>query len=146
MSGPGFGFSVGDFIAGIKLAKDLVQALSNGTGAQPAYRHLIAELNNLVRILNDIRSIQLVTAASDNSQTAVLEETASQCQRTIEAFLQKNAKFQSSLGDKRTTSRLRANLHKIEWAVGRKNEVDQLRVEILGHTTTINTILIAMQS
>ncbi|KAL2012480.1 hypothetical protein VTN00DRAFT_5 [Thermoascus crustaceus] len=141
----GFGFSVGDFVTGIKLAKDLVQALSNGTGAQPAYRRLIAELNNLVRVLNDIRSVQL-TSDSDNSQTAVLEEAVSQCQRTIEAFLQRNAKFQSSLGDKRTASRLRANLHKIQWAVGRKDEVDQLRVEILGHTTTINTILIARQS
>ena len=144
MSGPGFGFSVGDFIAGIKLARDLVQALNDGAGAKPAYRRLTTELGNLLCALKAVRCVQVDN--SHTSQKAALEEAASSCQETIENFLTRNAKFQSSLGEERTISRLRANLHKIQWAVGKKDEIDRLRTGILGHMSTINTILITMQS
>lgn len=141
---PGFGFSVGDFIAGVKLAQCAARAFDNGAGARPQYRSLIVELNNLVCALKEIRDIQFDD--SNASQKSALEEAALQCQEIVETFLEQNVKFQSSLGEEQTASRLRSNLHKVQWAIWKTNEVDQLRTEILGHTSTINTLLIAKQS
>jgi hypothetical protein len=44
MSSPGFGFSVGDFIAGIKLAEDVVHAPREDAGARLGYQNLTGEL------------------------------------------------------------------------------------------------------
>ncbi|KAH8704057.1 hypothetical protein BGW36DRAFT_287612 [Talaromyces proteolyticus] len=145
-----FGFSAGDFITGIQLAKDVVYALSDTRGARPCFQSLASELNTLRCALREINCIgndvDESVSASTRAARSELGNAVEQCQQVIETFLTRNKKFHKSLGNERCTSRLRANWHKIEWAVGRKSEVDGLRAQILGHTTTINTLLISMQS
>jgi hypothetical protein len=47
-----FGFSAGDFIAGIKLLKDAFKALSDTRGATENYSKLIETLDSLEKILD----------------------------------------------------------------------------------------------
>lgn len=140
----GFGFSVGDFVAGIKLAGDIVEAFNDGAGAKKNYQQFVLELHNLSAALGELRFVRF--DESHKPQKAALERTAKQCEDLIQGFLTQNAKFQRSLGDRPTASRLRRSMHKIQWAISKKTAVDQLRTQILGHTTTINTLLIAVQS
>jgi hypothetical protein len=145
MAAPAFGFSVGDFIASVKLVKDLIKSLNDTAGARPAYRRLISDLFHLEDALTNVRNLDVQPAQA--AQKIALEQVASQCHESIETFLSRNAKFQATLGVQAlsTASRWRTNLHKIQWALCKDDEVNELRAEITGHTTTINMILNAMQ-
>ncbi|KAL1966057.1 hypothetical protein VTN77DRAFT_4805 [Rasamsonia byssochlamydoides] len=81
---PAFGFSVGDFIAGIKLVKDLIDALNETAGAKPAYRRLVSELINLERALAQVRDIPVDLLNSP--QKISLEQVASQLQIQIARY------------------------------------------------------------
>lgn len=143
MAAPFFGFSLGDFIAGLKLVKDLVEALNDSVGAKPSYQRLIAELVNLERALTEVRSLQVDD--SQASQKIALEQAASQCQENIANFLEKNAKFSSTLGTSPTCSKWRTNLHKIQWGLCKADAMDKFRAEISGHVLTINTLIATIQ-
>lgn len=140
----GFGFSVGDFIACTKVAKSVYLAFREGTGASSTYQRFVADLNGLLCGLEEIRCLEF--DESQKYQKLALQEAADQCQQTIETFLLQHAKFKESLGKEHTASRFKTRFHKVEWALFMKSEVDNLRTQILGHTTTINTLLITMQS
>jgi hypothetical protein len=138
---PAFGFAVGDFIAAINLVKNVIQALQDGAGAKPQYRHLINELINLERALTEVRYLKIED--SQASQKIALEQAASQCQDTIEGFLNENAKFNSTLGSQLTSSRWswRTNLHKVQWAICKGDAINKFRAQVTGHTLAINTLL-----
>ncbi|EGD88635.1 hypothetical protein H112_03554 [Trichophyton rubrum D6] len=140
----GFGFSVGDFIACTKVAKSVYLAFREGTGASSTYQRVVADLNGLLCGLEEIRCLEF--DESQKHQKLALQEAADQCQQTIETFLLQHAKFKASLGKEHTASKFKTRFHKVEWALFMKSEVDNLRTQILGHTTTINTLLITMQS
>lgn len=78
MAVPAFGFSFGDFVAGINLVKGVIEALNDSVGAKLQYQRLITELINLEHI--------------------AIEQAALQSQQSIEDFLRRNAKFKTSLG------------------------------------------------
>ena len=141
MAAPTFGFSFGDFIAGIGLVRDLVTALQDGARAKLQFRHPITELMNLERALTEVRFLKVDDYHI--SQKRALEQIAVQCQESIEDFLRRNAKFNTTLGTKTTFSKWswRVNLHKIQWAMCQEDAVDKLRANIMGHTLTINTLL-----
>lgn len=145
MAAPGFGFSVGDFIAGVSLVKKLIRALNDAAGSRAAYRKLISELLNLEEALTETGNLQLGPA--QESQKLILLRVSTQCQTSIEEFLQKNAKFKESLGlqSSTTLSTWRTNLHKIQWALCKDNAIDDLRTEIAAHTTTLKVILATVQ-
>ena len=82
---PPFGFSFGDFIAGINLVKDLITTLHGGAGAKLQYRRLITELINLERALTEVRYLKVED--SQALQKIALEQAALQCQKSIEDFL-----------------------------------------------------------
>ena len=143
MPTPAFGFSVGDFVAGIKLVKDLIDSLDEAAGAGPVYQRLIAELRSLERALTDVNNLRVHT--SQACQKVALDQAASQCQDCIETFLRENTKFQATLGVQSTASRWRANLHKFQWAVCKQDAVNKFKAEISGHVLTINTLLATIQ-
>ncbi|CRG92826.1 hypothetical protein PISL3812_09897 [Talaromyces islandicus] len=143
MPAPAFGFSVGDFLAGIDLVKDLIKALNDTAGAKPAYQNLIAELLSLQNALAEAQGVQVDDSRIDLK--IALVQVASRCQSNIENFLNKNVKFQSSLGDQPTSSKLQTNLHKIQWTLCKEDAINNLRKEITGNTQTLNTLLMTMQ-
>ncbi|ORX95829.1 hypothetical protein BCR34DRAFT_607832 [Clohesyomyces aquaticus] len=139
MATPVFGFSVGDFIAGVKLVKDLIESLDDAVGAKPAFRCLIAELRSLEGALAEVKNLEV--DPSQVSSKLALEHAASQCQHSIEAFLGKHVKFQIALGEQASGSTWRTTLRKVQWAVCKQDVVDKFRAEITGHVLTINTLL-----
>lgn len=145
MASPGFGFSVGDFIAGICLVKKLICALNDASGSRAAYRKLIAELRNLEEALTETSKLQFGSA--QESQRLALQRVVKQCESSIEAFLLRNAKFNDSLGTRPsvTPPTWRENLHKIQWALCNDTAVDDLRTEIAAHTATLNFVLSIIQ-
>lgn len=145
MATPGFGFSVGDFIAGISLVKKLIRALNDAAGSRAAYRKLISELLSLEEALTDISKLRLGQA--QESQKLALQRVATQCQTSIETFLHKNAKFNGSLGIQPSTTSptWRTNLHKMQWALYKDTAVYDLRAEIAAHTATLNVTLATIQ-
>lgn len=147
MAAPTFGFSVGDFIAGVSLVRKLIQALNDSAGARASYRQLISELSDLDGALTAISNLQLSPAQS--AQKIALEQVASQCQLSITTFLDKNAKFKGSLGvapgQPTSAPRWQASLHKIQWALCKDNGIKALRTEIQAHTRTLNLLLSTIQ-
>lgn len=145
MATPVFGFSVGDFVAGVSLVKKLIRSLNDAAGSRAAYRKLITELLNLEDSLTEIAKLQLGPA--HEPQKLVLQRIAKQCEISIDTFLLKNAKFNHTLGTQPslTPPTWRTNLHKIQWALCRDTAVDNLRTEIAGHTATLNITLATIQ-
>lgn len=140
-----FGFSVGDFITGIVLVNDLIKALNDSTGSSAEYRGLISELHNLKRALELLQDLRI--EVSQRAQRTALEQVAVQCQKTIEDFVKRTAKFELALGNAQSQpdavliSKWRAGLKKAQWALNKKDEVSRVRAEIMGHTMTLNALM-----
>ncbi len=56
---PTFGFSVGDFVAGINLVRELIKALEDSAGSSAEYLALIKELYSLERALLEVKHLNL---------------------------------------------------------------------------------------
>ncbi|MCJ1398875.1 hypothetical protein MMC11_002076 [Xylographa trunciseda] len=82
----GFGFSAGDFIAGLTLVNDIIAALKESTGAGVDFRLLVEELEVLKSALEQVQGVQL--DQSLQKERFALEQAASLCQRTITDFWQ----------------------------------------------------------
>jgi hypothetical protein len=64
MASPGFGFSVGDFIAVIKLITQITKALQATDGATDDFRMLQQELNQLQVLLEHVQYLPSRSAGS----------------------------------------------------------------------------------
>ena len=140
---PPFGFSVGDFVSGINLIKDLIKALENSAGSSAEYRDLITELYSLERALLEVKHLDL--DESQHSQGIALRQAAIQCQQAIDAFLHQIRKFQPALRAEGSKSSWRDNLRKVEWALYKKEDVQKFRAQLNGHTASINILLMTLQ-
>ncbi|KAI9725277.1 MAG: hypothetical protein M1828_003291 [Chrysothrix sp. TS-e1954] len=140
-----FGFSIGDFIAGIGLVRDLIKALEENTGANADYRELVRELRNLKRALKAVNDLQVDDAL--RPQKVAAEHAALQCWNVIQTFVERNAKFTPTLSIQSTGScpKWRQNLRKLQWAMNKTDEVRKLRAAIMAHTTAIQIILDTLQ-
>lgn len=145
MAAPGFGFSVGDFVAGVSLVRKLIRAINDTAGSRAAYRKLISELLNLEEALENINSLQI--ALEHEPQKLVMQRVVTECETSIETFISKNAKFSQSLGlqSSATLPSWRTNLHKIQWALCKDKAVDDLRTEIAAHIATLSLNLATIQ-
>lgn len=143
MATPGFGFSVGDVLAGLHVVRKLIRALDETAGSRVAYRKLVSDLSNLEDALTGVQDLQLQPIQA--AQKIALDQVVQQCQHSIERFLTKNAKFKDSLGIQPSLSHWRSNLHKVQWALCRDSEIEELRTEISAHSTTLTLILSTIQ-
>ncbi len=140
---PPFGFSVGDFFSGINLIRELIKALEDSAGSSAEYRDLIKELYSLERALLEVKHLDL--EESQHSQHVALKQVAIQCQETIDGFLNKIRKFQPALGTGGSNSSWKNGLRKVEWTLYKKDDVQKLRAQLNGHTTSINILLMTVQ-
>lgn len=138
-----FGVSVGDFISGINLIRELIKALEDSAGSSVEYRDLIRELYSLERALLEVKHLNL--DESQHTQSVALRQAAVQCQQTIDEFLQKIRKFQPSSSTGGSKSPWRDGLRKIEWALYKKDDVQKFRAQLNGHTASINILLMTLQ-
>ena len=88
-----FGFSVGDFIAGINLLIGAIHSLSDTNGAQADYEGLGRQLSNLKNGFECIEGLNL-----DDTQIAQVSAVAtvlSDCRLCIDDFTKRNSRFKS---------------------------------------------------
>jgi len=138
-----FGFSVGDFVDGIELVRQLINAFKSSAGSSKEYQDLINELYLLERSLLEVKHLQVNDAL--RPQKVAVEQAALQCQGTISQFLSKISKYQPSLRICGSGSSWRDGLRKIQWALYRKEDVQRFRAQIQGHTSSIMTLLLTLQ-
>ena len=134
-----FGFSFGDFVAGISLLKSLIDALDGTFGAKAEYRGLIAELYCLERALVAIKEIEIHenTREYDATQQAVRG-----CRECIDRFILKIASYQSLTAGK---SSVRDQVRKITWAQCRKEELHKFKEDLSIYVSAINVLLSTLQ-
>jgi hypothetical protein len=116
-----FGFSVGDFISGLSLVRELIKALEDGAGSGQEYRDLIRELYALERALSEVKHLQV--DESLQHQKNAIEQIACQCQDDISKFLSKIDKYQPSLRLHGSGNCLKGSLRKMQWALFQKEDV-----------------------
>jgi len=138
-----FGFSVSDFIAGIILLKNSIEAIRNKKGARADYQGLITELSSLQAGLTAIEGLQLGTTRPTN-YTAI-EEAVTGCQRCVDDFLRRIAKYQPSLSGGGNSSGWKAKAPQIQWALCKKDDVASFRTQLERHSSSINMLFLTFQ-
>lgn len=103
-----FGISLSDFICGIGLIIDIVQALDKTHGAKAAWQELGRELKGLNVGLECIK--KLAFGESQEAEISAVKETVAACETCVDNFLSCNTKF-LSLG---TTPAKRLSLQSLE--------------------------------
>ena len=138
-----FGFSVGDFVAVINLIGTVIDALRESSHAGSSFRSLINELYALETAL--LRVKRLDVDIDRTIETVALRQAASQCQGSIDQFYTKIQKYQPHLQQVGTNSRIKDTWAKVKWAVCKRDDVEALRAEIRGHTSSIEVLLMTLQ-
>ena len=133
-----FGFSAGDFVAGVGLVKDIIESLKDSVGASATYQALITELYTFQYALLLIRQLRLEDSA--NARPAIVQ-AISNFQTTISRFLEKNKKFAPYLRAGGSTSKWRDTLRKVQWSIFREEDVQTLKSELTMQISAINTSL-----
>lgn len=139
----GFGFSVGDFIAGIQLVRDVITSLQASGGSSLEYQALASELFSLERALLEVKSLKY--SENQSGQLDALKVAATQCQHTIDRFMTKIQKYQPSLTALGSGSKWRDSLRKVQWALCKKEDIAMFQAEISGHAVSINLLIATAQ-
>ena len=92
----GFGFSVGDFIAALKLVETVTSSLRASGDSGAHYRTLIAELELLGTCLNSVKQVEL-DESQYKERISLEAAAAAECQKSIDTFFKKIQKFDSYL-------------------------------------------------
>ena len=126
-----FGFSVGDFIAGISLLHTLVSALREHGDAREECGELLHELEALEAALMQVQ--QLVAEDTKKAENLALRQGAAQCQETIHEFGQRLHKAQG------------CGWTRVKWALSRKEDIAKFCARIIGRTEAIRLLLTVVQ-
>jgi hypothetical protein len=140
----GFGFSVGDFLATIKLVGTVIDALRESSHSTTRFENLLNELEALDTALQNVKRLEF--DESQRFEKLALYQVAAQCQRSIDAFWSRIQRYQSHLSKDGTNSRLKDGWAKIKWAVCEQGEVDSFRAEIQGHISSIQVLVAAINA
>jgi hypothetical protein len=138
-----FGFSVGDFVAGIGFVRDVINALQTSSTSVTRYQGLIKELFILERALLEVKALKFDDRSS--SQLDALRFAAAQCQGTIDSLLNKVKKYQPSLTAKGSGAKWKDILRKVQWVLLTDSDIEGYRAEIRGHSASIAMLLITTQ-
>ncbi|KAF2810771.1 uncharacterized protein BDZ99DRAFT_462094 [Mytilinidion resinicola] len=79
-----FGFSVGDFLAALKLTSTVIDAPRSSSCSGTQFRELLNELYTLESALLRVKRVELHD--SQNVERVALSQAVAQCQRTIDGF------------------------------------------------------------
>ena len=88
-----FGFSVGDFVDGIELIRQVCNTLKSSGGSSKEYQDLIHELYSLERSLLEVKHFDV--AETLRPQKTAVEQAALQCQETISTIFVENFQIPS---------------------------------------------------
>ena len=134
-----FGVSVSDFISGIKVLKDAVEAFSDTRGARADYAELFRSLDSLDKTFNAISHFN--TAAHYEAIAPVFEG----CKTCVTNFLVDVAKFKS-LGNRKAEKQTLADwFRQIQWALCKKEDVRKFREQLETHLSALEMLLLTFQ-
>ena len=136
-----FGFSIGDFIAGINVIVTAVNAFQEGHGATAEHAALLNELTNLEGGLTAIDDLDI--DESQHRQCKAIEHAVKDCQDCINNFVRSIAKYQPWLCP--GAKNWRANLRKMQWALCKKDDIRNLRDQLEHRSSSINMLLMTLQ-
>ena len=117
-----FGFSVGDFIAGINLVIDVYNALRESGGAASDFQEHVAWLQQLVTVLEALK----------NSTPDNVAQLARECEKPLQKFLNEvREKYNASLGEGSRLSTAKV-LRSLQWTFfkGASKDAAKLRTAI----------------
>ena len=138
-----FGFSAGDFVAGIGLVQDLIKALRDSKGSSKEYLELVAELRSLESALLEVKALDF--AAEQQAQRAALRQAVIQCRESIDTFLKELTKYQPHLRLGGSFSLWKDAFRKVQWRLCKKEDLIRFRAEIGFHTQAIQMLMITIQ-
>ena len=124
-----FGFGVGDFIAVIKLIARVAHALKNSGGAASEYQDVIQELEYLQTVLAHLGTVRFQDVASTKPAVR-LTLLISACQRPLEEFLERIARFSDSLNVNSQRGFLHRIPRKAQWGAFMGEEIPKLRAVV----------------
>ena len=139
----GFGFSVGDFIAGINLVKDVIRALQDAAGSSKEYLELIAELRTLETALLEVKALDL--QVEQRAQRAALRHAATQCQTSIDNFLKDLTKYSARLRLGGSQCAWKDAYRKIQWRLCKRDDLVRFRDEVGFHVQSIQMLMLTIQ-
>ena len=137
-----FGFSFGDFVAGIGLINDLVGALRESGGSGEQYRAVLEELGILRNALEAVQSLEVDDSLT--SERIALYHAASVCQDTIKNFNAKIAKYNPALQTGGSGSWFKDSRRKVQWVLFQKDDVEDFRTRVRAHSGGICMMLVAI--
>lgn len=137
-----FGFAVGDFIAGVELVKQAVEAFSKTKGASSEYQRLVSDLNACHRTLLQLQCMQEKNVFSQGTLNE-LKYIADAGKADMDHFLEKNKKYQESLRVGGSGSAMKDGINKISWSFTKQKDVEQLRSSLQLKMSTINVLVSA---
>ncbi|KAI1207866.1 uncharacterized protein F4807DRAFT_168689 [Annulohypoxylon truncatum] len=133
-----FGFSVGDFLAVSKLAKDIISSLKDSGGSRTDYQNLARELECLQAALIHLDRL---TATRTPQDLAAIKYAALSCRRPLEEFLVRIRKYDRSLGIQSRPNPVKGVIDKITFPLTSRDEVQKLQAYLSVHIGTINILL-----
>ena len=141
-----FGFSVGDFVAGINLLIDVVQSLNDTNGAQADYEELGRQLKNLRKAFECIEGLSL--HATQTVQASAVEAALNDCRLCVDSFVRRNSKFKSleaTSGKNWSLAALKRQGRKVQWALWKKADVAKFQAAIHQHSNAVHMLLASIQ-
>ncbi len=139
----GFGFSMSDLFAALKIIKDSVEAVNDKKGAAADYASLASEIGSLWDGLEAVEEIRSDPDLSDK-QVAAIKRAVDACYDSLESFLASISDYQPHLAT--NSSGFTSNYRKIKWALCKKDDVAKFRAHLGRHISSINMLLITFQA
>ena len=137
-----FGFSVSDFLTVGKLITDIILSLRDVGGSASEYQGLHRELGSLQRALQHVD--KLSGRAEQQPAINAIKCAALMCQHPLTEFYAKiTRKYEGSLGLGKSRGKIRDWKDKVQWGLGKKEEVVKLRGYLNAHVGSINMLLMA---
>lgn len=139
----GFGFSTGDFIAGIDLIGTIINALNDASTASLEYRELIRQLYSLESALIQVKKVKFDGA--QHAETVGLWQAASQCHQAIDDFWKTIQKYQPHLREGGSNSRIKDSWMRVRWSLCKKDDLAKFKINLSAHTASIQLLLNTLQ-
>ena len=134
-----FGFSAGDFIAGIKLLKNVFEAFSDSRGARVDYIALRETPEALEKAFDAASHIP-----APNTRPIVVEQIA-KCQECTKKFLRHFAKFDLLKSGPKDKSKIEYAFRKLQWALCTEDDVRKFREHLGTHIKALQIQLSILQ-
>jgi hypothetical protein len=139
-----FGFSVGDFLAVTRIIIEVSKSLREAGGSKSEYQELQRELDLLKVTLGHLEGLEASDAhhGSGNSGNTIdsIRYAALACRQPLEEFLLKVKKYEDSLGQQSTSSKIGTAVCQIKW-LRKKEDISKLQAYLAFHIGTINMLL-----